>query len=96
MEKAKVLVAGATGYLGKCVIGALHREGYRIRALVRIAERLGEMKALCDEIVVPVFARFFSLKTAGTPFQRLDSGIRFGDPVAIGRCFLPVNPMDWI
>jgi uncharacterized protein YbjT (DUF2867 family) len=52
MEKAKVLVAGATGYLGKYVIEALHREGYRIRALARNAERLGEVKVLCDEIVV--------------------------------------------
>ena len=52
MEKAKVLVAGATGYLGKYVIEALHREGYRIRALVRNAERLAELKVLCDEIVV--------------------------------------------
>jgi uncharacterized protein YbjT (DUF2867 family) len=52
MEKPKVLVAGATGYLGKCVIAALHRKGYRIRALVRNVERLGDAKELCDEIVV--------------------------------------------
>ncbi len=52
MAKAKVLVAGATGYLGKYLIKALHREGYRIRALVRDPERLGEVKSLCDEIVV--------------------------------------------
>jgi len=52
MERTQVLVAGATGYLGKYVIDALHRKGYRIRALVRNAEKLGDVKELCDEIVV--------------------------------------------
>lgn len=37
-----VLVAGATGYLGKFVVGAFKDRGYRVRALTRSEERLRE------------------------------------------------------
>ena len=30
-----ILVAGATGYLGRFIIAKLHRRGYQVRALVR-------------------------------------------------------------
>jgi uncharacterized protein YbjT (DUF2867 family) len=36
-----VLVAGSTGYLGKFVVRAFKRRGYRVRALTRSQERLG-------------------------------------------------------
>jgi len=52
MARPKVLVAGATGYLGKYVIRALHREGYAVRALARDPERLADTRQLCTDIVV--------------------------------------------
>jgi uncharacterized protein YbjT (DUF2867 family) len=51
MERHKVLVAGATGYLGKHVVRALHDAGYPVRALARKVERLGEVRALCTDVV---------------------------------------------
>lgn len=45
-----VLVVGSTGYLGKHVIQALHNKGYRIRALVRNADRLGDLQSIVDDI----------------------------------------------
>ena len=40
MAQTKVLVAGASGYLGKYVVSEFARRGYVIRALVRNRERL--------------------------------------------------------
>ncbi|MGE4606308.1 MAG: SDR family oxidoreductase [Myxococcota bacterium] len=37
-----VLVAGSTGYLGKFAVRAFKQRGYRVRALTRSEERLGE------------------------------------------------------
>ncbi len=37
-----VLVAGSTGYLGKFVVRAFKRRGYRVRALTRSEARLGQ------------------------------------------------------
>ena len=34
-----IVVAGATGYVGRHVVAALHERGYRVRALVRSRER---------------------------------------------------------
>lgn len=47
-----VLVAGATGYLGRHVVTALHRNGFKVRALARDPERLGEAKNLCNDVFV--------------------------------------------
>lgn len=51
MSLPKVLVAGATGYLGKYVVKALHAAGYPVRALARDPSRLGEVRPLCAEVV---------------------------------------------
>ncbi|MBM3163605.1 MAG: SDR family oxidoreductase [Chlorobi bacterium] len=40
MEKRKVLVAGASGYLGRYVVREFARRGYAVRALVRSPEKL--------------------------------------------------------
>ena len=37
-----VLVAGATGYLGKFAVKAFKEQGYYVRVLTRSKERLGE------------------------------------------------------
>lgn len=47
-----VVVAGATGYLGRHVVPALHADGWRVRALVRDPDRLGEAADACDEVFV--------------------------------------------
>ncbi len=48
--KGLVAVAGATGYLGGHVVRALHRRGYRVRALTRIASKLDPIREACDEV----------------------------------------------
>lgn len=48
----RILVAGATGYLGRYVVRALARRGWRVRALVRDEARLGPARADCDEVFV--------------------------------------------
>ena len=51
-DRPKVLVAGATGYLGKHVVRALTEAGYPVRALARNPERLGDVRDLCTDVVV--------------------------------------------
>lgn len=48
----RIAVAGATGYLGQHVLGALHREGWWVRALAREQSRLGNAERFCDEVFV--------------------------------------------
>ncbi len=47
-----VVVCGATGYLGRHVVRALHDDGWRVRALVRDASRLGDAADACDEVFI--------------------------------------------
>lgn len=47
-----VVVAGATGYLGRHVVRALHAAGHRVRALARDADRLNDVCDLCHEVFV--------------------------------------------
>ena len=48
----KVLVAGATGYLGQFVVRALKEKGYWIRALGRSASRLAPVEDYADELFI--------------------------------------------
>lgn len=48
----KVLVAGATGYLGQFVVQALKASGYRVRALGRSAAKLAPVEEYADELCV--------------------------------------------
>ncbi len=47
-----VLVAGATGYLGRRVVAELASRGYRVRALGRSGEKLAPIKDYADELFV--------------------------------------------
>ena len=47
----KVLVAGATGYLGGFVAKEFKRRGHLVRALARAPRKLDYMKGQLDEIV---------------------------------------------
>lgn len=49
--KQRVLVAGATGYLGGFVAREFKRRGHFVRALARSPEKLEHMKAGLDEVV---------------------------------------------
>ena len=51
-EGKRVLVAGATGYLGRHVVAALHSRGFWVRALARDPTRLSNVRDLCDEVFV--------------------------------------------
>lgn len=48
----KILVAGATGYLGQFVVKALKAKGYRVRALGRSAAKLALVEDYADDLFV--------------------------------------------
>jgi uncharacterized protein YbjT (DUF2867 family) len=48
----KVLVAGATGYLGQFVVKALKAKGYWVRALCRSAAKLAPVEEYADELFI--------------------------------------------
>jgi uncharacterized protein YbjT (DUF2867 family) len=47
----KVLVAGATGYLGKYLVKALYTQGHQVRAIARTPEKLDDLKDFIDKII---------------------------------------------
>ena len=46
----KVLVAGATGQLGREVVSEFERRGYWVRGLVRDRSRVGPLEGKIDDI----------------------------------------------
>lgn len=58
----RVLVAGATGYLGRYVAREFKARGYWVRVLVRSPERLGPLAELVDEVVVGEVTQPLSLR----------------------------------
>ena len=48
----KILVAGATGYLGQFVVKALKAKGYWVRALGRSAANLAPVEEYADELII--------------------------------------------
>jgi len=51
-ETKRILVCGATGYLGKHVVRTAAADGHSVRALVRDPARLGDVAACCAEVFV--------------------------------------------
>ena len=47
-----VLVAGATGYIGRFAVEAFKKQGYQVRALARDAAKLEPVKDYIDETVI--------------------------------------------
>ena len=47
-----VLVAGATGYIGRHIVEAVHDAGYRVRALARDEGKLEPVADACDEVFI--------------------------------------------
>ncbi len=48
---SKVLIAGATGYLGRYLVKELKKQGHWVRALARNPKKLEDLKDHIDEIV---------------------------------------------
>jgi len=48
----RVLVAGATGYLGRCAVKEFKKQGYWVRALTRSEDRLKNLNDYVDEAFV--------------------------------------------
>ena len=48
----RILVAGATGYLGRYVVKEFKKQGYWVRALARSADRLDDLKDYVDEAFI--------------------------------------------
>ena len=48
----KVLIAGATGYLGRFVVQEFKKQGYWVRALARNAKRLENLSEYIDETFI--------------------------------------------
>ena len=48
----RVLIAGATGYLGRYLIKEAKKQGYWVRALARKANKLDDLKDSINEICV--------------------------------------------
>ena len=51
-DRKRIVIAGATGYLGRYLVKSAHARGYRVRALVSSETRLGDARPLCDEVFV--------------------------------------------
>jgi uncharacterized protein YbjT (DUF2867 family) len=47
----KVLVAGATGYLGRYIVNELKKQGYVVHALARNPKKLEDIKKYIDDII---------------------------------------------
>jgi uncharacterized protein YbjT (DUF2867 family) len=52
MTKQRVLVAGATGYLGKFIVKELKSQGYWIRVLSRDKQKIEPVKQYVDEVIL--------------------------------------------
>ena len=50
--QTRVLICGATGYLGRYLVQCAHDRGHWVRALVRRPEGLGEARQACDDVFV--------------------------------------------
>src|SRR5574337_19769 len=57
----RVLVAGATGYLGNFLVAEARKRGYWVRALARSEQRLSPVRAAIDEVFIGEVTRPSSL-----------------------------------
>ena len=87
---SKIVVCGATGYLGRAVLQAADRAGHRVRALARDAGRLEPVRDACAEVFVGEATRPATLEGlfdgAEVAFSALGRPERFGHvPPALMR-----------
>ena len=67
MAKQKVLVAGASGYLGRHVVREFAARGYSVRALVRSREKLAEEGPNFEPAIADVIEELFIGDATDTP-----------------------------
>ena len=79
----KVLVAGATGHLGKLVLREFKARGYWVRVLVRNPQRLGGDSELVDDVLAADATRPESLQGACDGVDVVFSSL--GAPVTMAR-----------
>ncbi|MGD9329084.1 MAG: SDR family oxidoreductase, partial [Cyclobacteriaceae bacterium] len=58
----KVLVAGATGYLGRYLVRALNTHGHQVRALARNPEKLDDLNGIVDQVIQAEITQADTLK----------------------------------
>ena len=61
----RVMVAGATGYLGHFLVRTLHERGYWVRALSRSEEKLSEIRSAVDEVFIGEVTKPETLRGVG-------------------------------
>ena len=102
----RVLVAGATGYLGRFVVKAFKARGYWVRALGRSAEKLGSIKSFADELFIGEVVEPDSLAGAcngidivfsSVGITRQKEGLTYRDSTieATGICSLRLKPREY-
>jgi uncharacterized protein YbjT (DUF2867 family) len=62
VPKQRVLVAGATGYLGKFIVQELHKQGYWVRALSRDNRKIAPVRQYVDEVFIGEAAKSETIK----------------------------------
>lgn len=58
----RILVAGATGYLGRHIVRELHQQGFHVRAIIRNGNKLKSIRTFVDEPVLAQITEPDSLK----------------------------------
>jgi uncharacterized protein YbjT (DUF2867 family) len=71
----KVLIAGATGYLGNFLLGESKRRGYTVRALTRTEQKLSHADSEIDEMFVGEVTKPASLKGVASDIDVVISAI---------------------
>jgi len=62
VPKQRVLVAGATGYLGKFIVKELNSQGYWVRALSRDSQKITPVRQYVDEVFIGEATQHETLK----------------------------------
>ena len=79
--RVRVLVTGATGFLGSSVTRALLRSGYHVRAFARRPEKLGALERLGAE---PVQGDILSTSSLATAAEGIDAIVHCAGAVSLG------------
>ncbi|GAB3178411.1 SDR family oxidoreductase [Nesterenkonia halophila] len=88
-----VLVAGASGYLGRHLVSTLHRRGFRVRAVVRDVDRAGGPGAHGAPALAGLVDEWVACDLVG---DRLDGLVRPGETVisALGVTRQKADPWE--
>jgi uncharacterized protein YbjT (DUF2867 family) len=74
-DMKKLLIAGATGTLGKKLVSELHSRGYPLRILVRREEQAGQFTGITDDIIVGEVTKHETIKGAAEGIDAVISSV---------------------